>query len=243
MVIEYNCNRCGTPVSIPSSFGSPMRGYKSLHRWKLCRQCLDDSLGRTKKKAKPTKKTAATYNSVRAKMLLTIFKREIANMWENPELLKDTEFSCNVSTRMTRALAKVTIAGGCSPYSVGRKLMVAPRFVKLTVSHRVLDMEEERILGIIKHEAVHLGHWNHGPGFKAMALSVGASINGEVNGLKPMEKKNIFLQVQFGRGTRYKNYQPVSSYEEGRRIGKELSNKQLFVDGKYLTGLRIVWNH
>ena len=177
-----------------------------------------------------------------AKLFLDVFKEEIGNIWDNPELLNSSTITCKVSTRMTRALAKVRVSGRETPWSRDRQLMVAPDTIQLTMSHRVLDMSEERMLAIVKHEVVHLGHWNHGRHFKSMALAVGASINGEAPGLPPIEKKNVYLQVQLGRGTRYKNYAQVENEEEGRELGKIVSNKQI-IDGKYITGLRLSWDY
>ena len=152
---------------------------------------------------------------------LEIFVQEARNIWNDSEVLKTTEFECVISTRMTRALAKLT------QFSLGRRIAargntlisIAPK-IRLTISAKTLELTEDDIMKVIRHEAIHIGHMNHGRVFKQLCLRFNASYKGYNMDYKP--PTGFTVQTQVRKGQRYQTVAKYESQDEADAKAKEL---------------------
>ncbi len=123
------------------------------------------------------------------KRYLNQFLTEASIFYDNPEMLKDTSFDCVISTRMKTSLAMLISHIG-EGQARGRTLILVPPIITLKLSRILLSMCDEDIAKVIRHEVIHIGHWNHGKEMKSLCVEFNASFKGW--NLESGDRKEIF---------------------------------------------------
>ena len=142
------------------------------------------------------------------------FITEAVNFYDNPERLKEINFECKISRRMTSALASLEHLGHIG-VAEDRRLITVPHTIIFRIARKTLNMTDEDIAKVIRHEVIHIGHMNHGPIFKRLCVAFDASYRGW--NLSTVTIKPYEVQIQQGYGTRFKTIGKYDTYVEALR--------------------------
>ena len=162
----------------------------------------------------PTTKLSRSQTLFLQREYLEQFMREANRFWDNPNILIGVEIFVKFSYRMKSTLASLEHAGGLGT-ARGKTIISVPERMTLTISRKTLNMSNEDIAKVIRHEVIHIGHLNHGRIFKKYCVEFNASFKGW--NLSDNDKSTYKIQHQTEHGKRFKTIGEYDNEPEARK--------------------------
>lgn len=101
--------------------------------------------------------------------------------------------------------------------AIGNTLISLPKYLKVYISDRMLEMKDkEKALKIIKHEVIHIGYSQHDKKFRDMCKEFGAATT-EMQA----EGGEYLLQIRI-KPRKYATIEKFSDYDEALKRGKAI---------------------
>jgi hypothetical protein len=142
-----------------------------------------------------------------------IFKDWARIIWGNSPLIDKINFTIEVVDKIRGDVPAVLVYSH-KPQCIGSALIRVPKDITLRVTRSFLAKPDDYILGIIGHEAVHLGCPAHNRDFFALAKYHKLPVS-----LQDAEGGRVMLQIKVG--SRYQTIETFDTQEEAKRFFKK----------------------
>jgi len=114
-----------------------------------------------------------------------------------------------------------------TPRASGNVLLKTSKNITLQVHPETLKLSKKKLKNVLKHEALHIGYFQHDKEFRRLAEKFGIPITFESDGL-------IKIKEQCAKGKRFRTVAMAKTEQEARKMGQDLYNKNRSKGYRYM---------
>lgn len=147
------------------------------------------------------------------KIILPKFMDASRNVWRNWDSIKDNiTIKCELKVEKSNNLASLSWDTRCKQRAMYNGIYRYCREYTLQLSPRFMKLPEDRMIKVLKHEAIHMGYRYHNQDFLELASKVGAT-SSEAS----FDTTDILIEVRGDNG-RYRTVMTAQTPEDARRL-------------------------
>jgi len=146
-------------------------------------------------------------------IILPRFKTISKEIWG--DVVDKMTITCELKTMKTNNLASLSRDSRCNPQAIDNHLYRYCKEYTLQLSPRLLELPDDRLEKVLKHESIHMGYFRHDRNFLDLASKVGATFS-EAS----FDTPGILIEVRGSNG-RYHTVMTAQNPEEARRLGRK----------------------
>lgn len=160
------------------------------------------------------------------------FISEARKIWGKPvdNLSIKVRVGHNINPKKDYAYASLESARAIKHYAIGKNLIATSKNLTLQLNPKTLDLPQDKLEGVLRHEALHIGYHRHDKNFRKIAEELKIPVSFGHEGY-------VKIQEQQGKGKRYKTVAKAKDEREGKKIALDMLRKNRSKGYKY----RLEW--
>jgi len=149
--------------------------------------------------------------------ILPVFSSIAKEIWGKH--IDEIKLRCEQKIMKTDRFASLSHDARCNPKAFDDRLLIFCKEYVLQISPRLLDLPENKLNRVLKHEAIHIGHHKHSKDFMMVATKFNAPFSEAM-----LERDTIAIQVKNDKG-RFVEIMSANTIEEAQKKGMEYARK------------------